>query len=136
MRLLIGCVGLIGLALAALPAASVEKTGDETNVRWKKTVVDNVFRSEGVAIADVNKDGKMDIMVGDLWYEAPTWKKHEIRKVGNYGDGANGYSKCMLCWADDVNGDGWPDQIVVGFPGEPATGTRTRAARKATGKST
>ena len=26
----------------------------------------------------------------------------------------------MACWADDVNGDGWPDQIVVGFPGEPA----------------
>ena len=24
------------------------------------------------------------------------------------------------CWADDINGDGWPDQIVIGFPGAPA----------------
>ena len=23
-------------------------------------------------------------------------------------------------WADDINDDGWPDQIVVGFPGAPA----------------
>jgi hypothetical protein len=26
----------------------------------------------------------------------------------------------MTCWADDINGDGWTDQIVVGFPGTPA----------------
>ena len=25
----------------------------------------------------------------------------------------------MACWADDVNGDGYPDLIVVGFPGAP-----------------
>ena len=24
---------------------------------WKKTTIDTVFRSEGVAVADVNKDG-------------------------------------------------------------------------------
>ena len=26
----------------------------------------------------------------------------------------------MTCWTDDVNGDGWADQIVIGFPGVPA----------------
>jgi hypothetical protein len=26
----------------------------------------------------------------------------------------------MCCWAEDLSGDGWPDQIVVGFPGAPA----------------
>jgi hypothetical protein len=26
----------------------------------------------------------------------------------------------MLCWADDLNHDGWPDLIVIGFPGKPA----------------
>ena len=26
----------------------------------------------------------------------------------------------MTCWTDDINGDGWVDQIVVGFPGKPA----------------
>ena len=88
--------------------------------RWKKIVVDRAFRSEGVAVADVNRDGKMDVLVGDLWYEAPDWKPHPIRKVGNYGDGLRGYSECMLCFAEDLNGDGWPDLIVIGFPGKPA----------------
>ena len=92
----------------------------KTNVSWKKTVVDRKFRSEGVAIADVNRDGKMDILVGDIWYEAPDWKMHEIRKVGDYGNGLASYSECMLCWADDINGDGWPDQIVIGYPGKAA----------------
>jgi len=60
---------------------------NKSPISWKKTVVDKKFRSEGVAIADVNKDGKMDILAGDIWYEAPDWKMHEIRKVGDYGDG-------------------------------------------------
>jgi hypothetical protein len=97
---------------------------------WKKTVVDKVFRSEGVATADVNRDGKTDILVGDFWYEAPGWTMHPIRRnqdfndaaraKGYYGDGLKTYSECMCCWADDINRDGWPDQISIGFPGKPA----------------
>jgi hypothetical protein len=62
----------------------------------------------------------MDILTGDLWYEAPDWKIHEIRKVADFGDGLQNYSETFCCWADDINGDGWADQIVIGFPGKPA----------------
>jgi hypothetical protein len=92
----------------------------QTPVHWKKTVIEARFRSEGVAIADVNKDGKLDVLIGDSWYEAPGWTKHDIRKPGDFGDGLRSYSNCMTCWADDVNGDGWVDQIVIGFPGVAA----------------
>jgi hypothetical protein len=102
------------------PSQKLGKGVDGSRISWKKTVVDAKFRSEGVAIADVNKDGKMDILVGDCWYEAPTWKRHEIRKAKrDYGDGANGYSESFCCWAEDLNRDGWPDLIVIGFPGNP-----------------
>jgi FG-GAP-like repeat len=89
-------------------------------ITWKKTVVDKKFRAEGVAVADVNRDGKMDILTGEVWYEAPNWTPHEIRaSKRDYGNGFNGYSESFSCWAEDVNGDGWPDLIVIGFPGAP-----------------
>jgi hypothetical protein len=103
-----------GLVLAvALPAAA------EPKVAWKKTVLDTRFRSEGVAVADVNKDGKTDVLNGEYWYEAPDWKPHEMQPFKDHGTGEHNYSRTFLCWADDLNGDGYPDLIVIDFPGEP-----------------
>ncbi|MBL8823297.1 MAG: VCBS repeat-containing protein [Planctomycetia bacterium] len=88
-------------------------------ISWKKTVIDTAFRSEGVTFFDVNKDGKKDILVGEFWYEAPDWKRHELQTPGNYGDGQRSYSKVFCCWGEDLNGDGYTDLIVVDFPGAP-----------------
>lgn len=106
------------LACLSAPLAAQEPQAT-TDITWKKTTLDRVFRSEGVAVADVNKDGKMDILTGDVWYEAPSWKMHEIRKPGSYGTGQAGYSQSFACWAEDLNTDGWADLIVIGFPGAP-----------------
>jgi hypothetical protein len=111
------------IALAALALATTAQAGDKkpASVRWKRTVVDTRFRAEGVAVADVNKDGKLDILAGDVWYEAPDWKMHRIRPgKEDYRDGdKNVYSNSFACWTEDLNGDGWADLIVIGFPGAP-----------------
>jgi FG-GAP-like repeat len=120
MRLSACLVTALLLALPAAAPAQQPKGVPASQIKWKKTVIDRKFRSEGVAIADVNKDGKMDILAGEVWYEAPDWKMHEIRKPPrDYGDGLKGYSESFLCWADDLNRDGWPDLIVIRFPGQP-----------------
>ncbi len=111
---------VLSVSAVILMAGFVRGDDDGTPISWKKTVIEGKFRSEGVAVADANKDGKLDILIGDSWYEAPGWEKHDIRKPGDYGDGLHSYSECMTCWADDINGDGWPDEIVIGFPGSPA----------------
>jgi FG-GAP-like repeat len=110
---------VLGLSTIVL-TMSHARGADQTPISWKKTVIEGTFRSEGVAIADVNKDGTLDVLIGDSWYEAPSWTKHDIRKPGDFGDGLRKYSNCMTCWTDDINGDGWADQLVIGFPGTPA----------------
>ncbi len=96
----------------------LSQTVASAEVRFQKTVLDKTFRSEGVAVGDVNHDGKPDVLAGDVWYAAPDWKMNELRAVGQY-DGAKGYSQCFANFAQDINGDGWVDSIVIGMPGEP-----------------
>jgi len=96
----------------------ISKTATSNEVRFRKIVVDKTFRSEGVAVGDVNHDGRLDILAGDVWYEAPKWKMHEVRPVGQY-DGSKGYSNCFANFAQDVNSDGWVDSIVIGLPDGP-----------------
>lgn len=91
---------------------------DAGEIGWKRIKIDGTFRSEGVAAADINRDGQIDVIAGDVWYEAPDWKMHAIRSVGEY-HGDRGYSNSFANWAYDVSGDGWVDAIVVGFPGAP-----------------
>lgn len=105
-------------AVAVVPAASKDKPA-VTNISWKKTVLDTKFRSEGVAVADVNKDGKVDVLNGEYWYEAPDWKPHELQPYMDHKDGLRNYSRVFACWTDDINGDGYPDLIVIDFPGIP-----------------
>lgn len=106
----------IGLLLLAHSSAIAQ---NQSKISWKKTTLDTKFRSEGVAVADVNKDGKVDVLNGEYWYEAPDWKAHELQPAKDHGTGLGNYSRSFACWADDFNKDGYPDLIVIDFPGAP-----------------
>ncbi|MCH7688990.1 MAG: VCBS repeat-containing protein, partial [Planctomycetes bacterium] len=78
---------------------------------FRRHVIDADSTNSACAVVDVNRDGKLDIVGGGWWYEAPTWKRHFLREVemirGRYDD----YSNLPL----DVNADGWMDLISVNY---------------------
>ena len=114
----IGCLLLLPGLLPAQEQSSPEKSKPAVNVRFQKTQLDPKFRSEGVCTADFNHDGKLDICAGFVWYAAPDWKMHLMTdKEPDYKP--EGYSNAFCCFAEDVNGDGWSDVLVVDFPGKP-----------------
>ena len=112
----------------------------QTPHTFKKIKLTDQFWSEGANFGDFNHDGKMDIVSGPYWYEAPDFKKrHEYRpatasfkRAKANGDtetipgfqGAlgtnNAYSDDFLTFVYDFNGDGWPDILVIDFPGKAA----------------
>ncbi|HEX5103707.1 MAG TPA: VCBS repeat-containing protein [Pirellulaceae bacterium] len=100
-----------------LPAAAFAQATPGKNITFKKTVIDAVFRSEGIAVGDFNKDGKLDIAAGSVWYAAPEWKLQITEEKAPEFDPL-AYSRSFQTFADDLNGDGWTDIIVVEFPGD------------------
>lgn len=85
-------------------------------MQWKKTTITTDFISEGVATGDINRDGKMDIVAGYFWFEAPDWKRHEIYPSRIF-DPKKEYSNSFLNLCMDVNLDGLTDIVLIDFPG-------------------
>src|SRR5690606_2113935 len=87
------------------------------SITFEKHILTTKFYSEGVTVGDVNRDGRIDVISGAYWYEAPDWKPHEIMEVQEF-DKTKTYSNSFLNFAMDVNQDGWIDFIRVDWPGQ------------------
>lgn len=86
-------------------------------VTFEKQILTPRFISEGIAVGDVNRDGRKDVMAGAFWFEAPKWNLHQISKADSFIVNG-GYSNSFLNFSMDVNQDGWIDFIRVDTPGE------------------
>jgi hypothetical protein len=82
--------------------------------RWKQHTINGRSEFEAAGVLDVDCDGKLDILCGDMWYQAPDWKPHRVRDVKRVGTYYNDFATLPL----DVNGDGHPDYITVSYFGK------------------
>ena len=90
-------------------SATFANAGD---IVWKQHTVNAKSDFEAASAFDVNNDGKIDIVSGDTWYEAPDWKPHHVRDVERAG---RTYRNCFATLPMDVNADGFTDFITVAY---------------------
>ena len=89
--------------LLALPASAVAH-----DIHWKEIRLAH-DRNEGIALADVDRDGKPDLVAGGSWYQAPDWKAHPLRDLGHDKEFEFAFNNGDLTF--DVDGDEWVDVI-------------------------
>lgn len=94
-------------AFIAIAAIAVNRPAE---IPFEKIAVD-LGAAEPAAFADINHDGKLDIVSGEFWYEGPRWTKHHFRDI----DFKNGYIDDFSDLILDVNNDGYPDVISCGW---------------------
>lgn len=124
---------LILLAAAGAATAVISTKPAPLTGKWEKHQLTNNFWAEGACVADVNADGKTDVICGPYWYAGPDFKTtHTIypdnqsfdaggKKIPGYEgelSGKNGYSENFLSYSGDFNADGHPDYLVIGYPGK------------------
>ncbi|MDQ6705281.1 MAG: VCBS repeat-containing protein [Acidobacteriota bacterium] len=82
-------------------AAIAWTVGRPDDIPFRKHAIDS-GASEACAVADMNRDGKLDIVSGEFWYEAPNWTRHRFRTLNYTQNYIEDFSDLPL----DVNGDG------------------------------
>src|SRR3954470_12050597 len=133
------CASIFVLAVVLTAAP-----GRSPDIPFRAVMIDN-GASETAAVADINQDGRLDIVSGENWYEAArsgsgqaAWTKHRFRELNFTSNYYDNFSDLPV----DVDGDGYPDLVRVTWFAKkiswwknPAQNASKRRVRPATSSS-
>jgi len=98
----------IGIVFALVAAVCAE---DASSLKFSKRCL-MLSPNEGSAVADVDKDGCLDIIAGTHWFGGPDYVPRPLRDIAETG---NVYYSSNGDYPYDVDGDGWIDVISIGW---------------------
>ncbi len=105
------------IALGVMFLAGPDRAAGQTE--FQKLHLEPAFFCEGANVADINRDGYLDIVSGPYWYAGPDFQKRQaIHEPTRYDP--HGYSENFLTYTADFNADGWVDILYVPWPGKDA----------------
>jgi hypothetical protein len=100
---------LISTLSVSVVAQQKGKRGPE--LKWRVQQLHKDY-NEGIAVGDIDGDGKLDITSGEFWYQAPDYKQRPLRKVLPFRDN---YMQNCSEHLYDMDGDGDLDVLSGGF---------------------
>ncbi len=100
----------VALTLSAIPSPLNAQAQSPDSVKWTIRAL-TVDSNEGIDLADINRDGRLDVVAGRNWYAAPDFIPRPVRLIDDW----SGYVLSNGDFAYDVNRDGWVDVIAGAF---------------------
>ncbi len=101
---------LLFLATLTFFAESLPLAAKDDDLVWEIKCL-AVDANEGIDLADLNNDGKLDVIAGRSWYAAPDYTPRPVRIIEDW----EGYVQSNGDFAYDVDEDGWIDVVAGSY---------------------